>query len=356
MELKYILAVAGFLICLLFSFTLFSLFCTQSRSENSLTRKMVVAFYSIFAAAVLAILYFYPHYFDFVTAAGSLWIIIPLSACFVIAATVFLPSSSSPLLTPAVLIVTIAGCLLLLPNFYINFLSSPLLDRLLTFALWIAAAFSLRVLNGIPGLVICETATVTLGIFALSFIGGAPVLIGLVCVCCTAVLLGMATCNWYPPRFVLNAPILGLIGFLFGWLICFASAEGAGSCIFIFSLLLIIETTIALLKKLTFLPAFSNTEANTISYQTNLSGLNPALICQTSIRLNVILLLFGCFQVFAPNFYSLPTLCAVLTLWHLYRIRNWQTIPGSLKDINRRFVKDVKSEVNNLKKNLRKNG
>ena len=139
-----------------------------------------------------------------------------------------------------------------------------------------------------------------------------------------------------------------------GWLVISFAAEGSGASAYILCLYLIIETAWAVLKKLTFLKAFADIKTNPVYYQSNISGLHPVLIANHINRNNIVLILFACFQVFAPNSYSLPLLCTIIVLWNVYRLYYWQNQPKNLSEINREFVDEFKTGLNNVKKNLQR--
>ena len=73
-----------------------------------------------------------------------------------------------------------------------------------------------------------------------------------------------------------------------------------------------------------------------------------------ALSLCIVLILFACFQVFAPNSYSLPLLCTIIVLWNVYRLYYWQNQPKNLSEINREFVDEFKTGLNNVKKNLQR--
>ena len=122
----------------------------------------------------------------------------------------------------------------------------------------------------------------------------------------------------------------------------------------IFSLYYIVEVIWAGLKKLSRKPQYQEIVPNTFYYQTNLSGLSPDIISENIFKLDALLVIFGCFQIYAPNSYSLAILGVILTFWFLNHLRNWQVAERSLGEINREVVKDLKENVEDIKKNLDK--
>lgn len=66
-----------------------------------------------------------------------------------------------------------------------------------------------------------------------------------------------------------------------------------------------------------------------------------------------VLLVLGSFQVYAPNNYSLPLAAALVALWFMSKLNNWQEPQQSLKDINREVIRDIKDNVEDIKKIIR---
>ena len=78
-----------------------------------------------------------------------------------------------------------------------------------------------------------------------------------------------------------------------------------------------------------------------------------AEICQNIGKLMIILLILGSFQLYAPNNYSLPTAAVFITLWFMGKLNNWQEPPQSFKDLNREVLRDIKENVEDIKKIIR---
>ena len=66
------------------------------------------------------------------------------------------------------------------------------------------------------------------------------------------------------------------------------------------------------------------------------------------------LLIFGCFQVYAPNKFSLIIFGTILSLWFLQHLLNWQTPTQSFSEINKEVFKDIKKNVKQLRKKTQK--
>lgn len=354
MDLKYIILLGCFIYCLIGSFAVLAFISSQKQSSPRIGKLPLIGVVAVLLPAMLATVYFYPLFYDFITPMNTRFIVTPLVTAAVLTITYFFINRFRWQFLSVTVLAAVA--VFSAPSIFQDLIPGlPLwLNQIIALCLWVAITFSLRILNGIHGLANLEVITISLGLFLLSFINGIPVLLGIITLCLCTGSLALLAYNWYPAKLNLSGSGFDLIGFILAWLMLYSSAEGLGSNIYILSLYLICEVVFASLKKITFMPEYADIRANTIYYQANISGLSPVLVCNYAIRLNIILILFAIFQLFAPNFYSLPILCTVIALWNLMRLRNWESMPGSLKEINRQFVTDFKDGLDNLKKNLRK--
>ena len=240
---------------------------------------------------------------------------------------------------------------LLLPSDLMMFdgLFPLILDRILTFAIWCGFAFCYQYLNGLDGLLATQTAFPLIGIIILSFIGALPVLIGGMSGILLSGTLSFAIYNWYPSQLRLSNTDSQALGFMISSFYIICAEEGCATPILIFSLYYILDISLALFKKLLLKAQYQDIQQNTIACQTNISGLSPSLICENISKLNGLLLIFGCFQAYAPNNYSLLTLGAVLSLWFLHHLLNWQTPKQSLSEINKEVISDIKKNLQSIK-------
>lgn len=227
-------------------------------------------------------------------------------------------------------------------------------DRIALLAVWTAFSWCYKYLNGIDGIISVQSITPLIGLIILSFIEALPLLLGANVIVLLSIIGALTIYIWYPAELRLSDASCQALGFLIGWLFIQAAQEGCASCILIFSLYYIEETVWAFFSKLSRKTRYQNITGNTFYYQTNLSGLSPALICGNIFKLNTLLVIFGSFQAYAPNNYSILILAALLTFWYLNRLIDWQTPIKSLADLNREAFNDFKENINDFKKNINK--
>lgn len=223
------------------------------------------------------------------------------------------------------------------------------LDRALIVLIWFAFTYLYKFLNGIDGMIISQSLAFTGGIFALSLFGGTPLLLGFLAL--NLMILGMCfqIFNWYPAKLTLLPSACQALGFIIAWLLFRVSVEGAAPCCLIFSMIYLVEMAWSALQKVTLRDRFQNFYTNTFYYQTNLSGMSPNQVCIQIIKAAGALIIFGCFELFAPNAYSLPIFTLFIIVWYLHRLLNWQQPLPTVREMNRELYNDVKDNLNKFK-------
>lgn len=232
----------------------------------------------------------------------------------------------------------------------------PVANQLLTALLWLVVCYCPRIINLNTGLIGIQTLTLALGGMLLYFIGALPLALGFLSACFAACFSAFLIAGSHNPNLQLSDQMSNLLGFLLGWLIIYASAEGAGVCFLVFSLYPLVEVIFAMSLKLTFLPRFAIAKNNTLYLRITDAEMPPALINRHLLRINAVCILFGSFQSYAPNNYSIPVFCLLIVLWQLYRIYNWREVSASLKETNQKFIRSVKENLQEISGNLKNKG
>lgn len=244
-------------------------------------------------------------------------------------------------------------CTLLLPSDFTLFQNNlPFwIDRFCIVILWLTFAWFFQYLNGIDGMAPLQASGITFGLIIVFILGGLPTLYGNFSASFLGTLTAILIYNWYPAKLMLKDGACISLGFLLGWMLLLTAQEGMGGSALIFITYYALELLWALGNKL--VSDKGDFIANTLYYQTNISGLSPAITCQSISKLLTILLVLGSFQVYAPNNYSLPIVSAFITLWFMNKLHNWQNQPQSLKEINQEVIQNIKNNVDNIKKIIR---
>lgn len=357
MNTSYLIITLTFLSCFFVAYLWFAAISRNLSTFSFSSRLMKDVFTPIWTTSLLGVtaLYFLlPNHYDQIFKISYL----NITGIYLAAALIYLGFSYKKTARFSYLYL-LAGTLLgtaLLPSSFLMFegLLPFWLDRLAIIFLWTAFAWCYKYLNGIDAIIGIQTITPLFGMTILAFIGAIPVLTGSFCAVMIAVMTAFLIYNWYPAQLLLTSAGCQALGFLSAWFFISGAQEGAGSCILIFNLYYIIEILWALLKKLSRKSRYQNVTGNTFYYQTNVSGLSPAIIAENIFKLEALLIIFGGFQVYAPNNYSLAIISVILVLWFLNHLRNWQHPERSLSEINREVIKELKENVDDFKKNIDK--
>lgn len=197
-------------------------------------------------------------------------------------------------------------------------------DSILSILGWSLFAYSFRWLGTLNGLQSRQSLTLFGGIALLYFLGCAPWLISLISISFCGISLAWLLFESYPAHLRLSPAGSSAIGFIFGWLIFLCGMEGSGACITCFIMFFIYEIFISTVKKFSLRPEHRNFSHNSDYMQANLNGLSPQDICSAISKLMLLLVIFGCFEAFAPNRYSVPLLALISTAWFGYRLNHWR--------------------------------
>ena len=227
-------------------------------------------------------------------------------------------------------------------------------NLVLSFLLWLSVCFIPRVFNLNLGLLCIETLTIALGCLLLFFINALPFALGFLSGNIAACFLALLIAGRSNKNLLISDQMCNLLGFLLGWLVILTLAEGTGSCLLTFALYPLIELIVVLAQKLTFLPQYAIAKNNTLYIHIVSEEISPPIVNRHFLRISAICILFGCFQAFAPNIYSIPSFTLLVVFWQLYRIFNWRESSLTLKETNQRLLNTVRKNLQEVSKNFKK--
>ena len=349
MSLENTFLLFGSLFCLLAGFIGFNILSRRA-SQPPLS---AIIIYGLSLVSSLAFIIFNWHNNDFISASSAIAFLAPLLSALPVVVLIFFPLK---LIFRWLFFFCLANLILICFNIEtILFSNLPLwTNQVIVALLWSIIAVGLRVLNGEPVLVISEVLCSSLGIFILSLISAAPFVLGVNNAYLFAASLAFLFYNWSPSALLLKDSEVDLLGFLIGGQLAWCVAEGSGAPAIIFIMLFVCELLFALAQKLTFLPAFADIKQDTSYAKAIASGLPSPTVGSHFLRINLLLLIFGCFQVYAPNQFSIPLICAALTAWQMYRLVHWSTLTSGIRETNQAVAAELKKSFAEIKKHLNK--
>ncbi len=224
---------------------------------------------------------------------------------------------------------------------------------IITAAAWAVFAFCWRYLNALTGLVALCAFSFCLGIASLGWLNGLPMLFAYIAAAWGGMALTVFLYNKEPARIKLSSSDCSVLGFLLGFLLFYAFLEKSGPCVLTFSFFLIGEMIFGTLNML-FNGKISGLNTYMAYYEAQKTGMPINLEYRQISRILVLLLIMGCFELYAPNDYSVPVFALVLTLWYLYRLQNWQIGNQTFREINREVISEIKTNIKQISKNSAK--
>ena len=318
MEIKLLITAAAFCLCFLSAFALL---------QTAFTRRLADSFIPLYfpLSAALIVLYFaLPSFHDALFP-------VPLAEIIsvVICAGLLFILGSRPALGRYSFLLTLlaAETSLLFADYDEPLLSDSLplwLDSILAILLWGLFSWSFHFLSALNGLLSRQSLTIALGIGLLYPLGGSPFFLSMVAIGFVGVFLAWSLYESFPAKILLSPAGGCAIGFILCWLMLKSTAEGSGPCVLCFSMFFIYQICLGAIKKFSPRPQYRNLIANTDYFQAYQQGLSAPEICSAISKLFTLQIILGCFEVFAPNSYSVPLLVLITTAWFSYRLGHWQ--------------------------------
>ena len=247
------------------------------------------------------------------------------------------------------------GVCVFIPNdFVLTSQISPFFSKVLLALCLFVFSYFYPIINDIDTLTTIETSSIALGIFFLSFVGGSPLLIGAYGLSLGMICMAFLAFNRYPSQLNFIPAGCQALGFVVGTLMIQLVVEGSSLAVLIFSLFFWVELISSVGKKLVNwkqnLPI--NTYIN--CYQANLSGYPPYIIAGHVLRLQIVLVIMGCFVVYAPEGLSIPLFSLIVTVWYISKVKNWQTANKTIRELNQDLMNDIKNNINIIKERINK--
>lgn len=215
----------------------------------------------------------------------------------------------------------------------------------IAFVFGAAFCLGMRILNILPHTVSMPLICISAGLCVLCLVGASPAYIAL----CAALLIGIygayLTLNYYEIKIDLDDGACVVMSYLVCNLLLMNLGEFSFPSCIIFTTFLWAEILVAIWRRLMvthsgFLRENTNYYAATEKF--TLQGLSIIVM-----RICVVLLFMGWFQLFAINQYSLLIVAFGLALW--LNNSNGKRSANTLKEINQEFVSELKQNIEETK-------
>ncbi len=328
-----------FLICLIVSAILFSILAKKDfLRKNSLSGILAVGGSLVICTTPLSIIFW--HQYDFVADIKCWQFLLPLLASLLILIALFIKKpfiiAGATFIASAI---SIFGA-----NLSITFIPQlPLwVNQILSiFVLW-GFALGYRAISGLNPLPQIEGITICLGFIMFYFFSLAPFILGSFCAGLLGILLISYLHSQTQPISAVAAPFLG---FILGWIGLLSFKEYLLPSFVIFTTFYLLELLICGGRYITMLPQYRDFKSNSVSLQSLNSGLQSHTLLRIIWNTNILLLVFGLFQVNSASLFSVPSFAAIITCWQLYRLVEWQQETKTIKETNQEIVTNIKKSV-----------
>ena len=222
-------------------------------------------------------------------------------------------------------------------------------ERLIVFASVFFITFFAKILNGLPAIFAIFILSGLFGMMCLSGFGGVPLLFGIFAALLGGMWLGFLRFNWYPSEIVLNEGACASAGFLLSGFLLLGTIELSGSSILVLLSYLFAEIIWVLIRSYLWRikePDLYNNTAYFVCYTKDIS-LDAILV--SVVKIGIINIIFSCFQLYAPNPFSMPIFTLVVNLWLLNMLYHASENNLSFRETNEAFVDDVKKGLSTVK-------
>ena len=296
--------------------------------------------------------YFIGNNKDFIEPLTLIRIIFPL----ICAAVIYVSSAISYGLVANLLAILCIGATVLLQpigigNAFTDI--SPLAVKFAAAVLGIIYCLYNRIFNILPHTFIIPNAVILFGICILGFIGATPVYVALCAALLCGILCAYLYINFYEIKIELDEGACTAIAYLIYSLLLFNIGEYSFSTCIIFTMILWAELLVALWNKYIIFRSGRLAE-NTDFYLAAQQYSAPALTFNI-LRICLIILFIGWFQLFASNQYSLLIVSLLFSLWLCHSLGQTNSGARSLKEINKEFIKELKHNIAETKEIFTKN-
>lgn len=228
------------------------------------------------------------------------------------------------------------------------------LDHLTAGFILMLFTFTAMLLNGIAGVFAIQCLTITSGLAVVALIGGAPMVLGFLAAYLGGIWLGYLNLNWYPAKVYLNSGACAAGAFILGWLCLRASIEYAGPSMLILAMFAAAELLWAVAQRVFHYQRQVSWEEETAYGAAYEKGVTEPAIGVAMFKIAIVNLILACFQLYAPNPFSIPLFALLINLWLLNILYKAPDAEKTFAQTNAEVIKTLKDGLEDAKKSLQK--
>lgn len=232
-------------------------------------------------------------------------------------------------------------------DLFINFIpeAPAWINKLCSVAAWMLFSIGIRCVAMIYPALQIQGITFAGGIVLLYFFGAMPFMIAVVGATFLAAMM-VAYLNYYKQS--IGVSVSSILGYFIGWF-CFESyGEMLLPCVCVLAMFCLIEISVCLIRRLTFLDKYKVFLNNSVLMQVYQNGFPPAGIIKSLWMLSGVVVVFSVFQANGVNNYSIPVFVALIILWHFYKMLNWKEKDENKENTKQKVFDDVKTTISQM--------
>lgn len=237
-------------------------------------------------------------------------------------------------------------------DLFIEFIPSvpDIVNKLCTVVVWFLFSIGIKVVAALYPFLQMQGITISGGIVLLYIFGVAPFMMGVVGATLLAAMM-VAYMNY--TNQTMGLTVSPIVGYLIGWFGLVSYNEMLMPCFIILTMVCLVEMSVSLLKKLTFMKKYRDFTNNSFLMQIYESGLAPFAMIKALWLLSGVLVVFCVFQANGVNSYSIPVFVFVVVLWQFFKLIGWKNEDKSWKETNKEVISQIKTVVNEIRKSAK---
>lgn len=213
--------------------------------------------------------------------------------------------------------------------------------------------YSSKMFIGLSGAFSLMISMMSLGVVLIAYAGGIPWFIGFMGVAMTGVFICIFQYNRQSVKFQLNEGAVMSATFIFCSLLLQGVNEFAAPSMFILTIYMLMELLFGLFKQYALRKKEPDLYLHAFYWQAVERGFSVYGVHVLLIKLCIMNILLALFELYSPNVVTLPVAAVFINCWLLSKVY-YADRKMTLKEVNREFVDNVKKEIANLKKHLKK--
>ncbi len=226
-------------------------------------------------------------------------------------------------------------------------------EKLIVFTFVFFITFFIKILNGMFTIFPIFVLSGLLGMSFISMLGGAPLFFGLLASLLIGMWLAFLRFNYFG-EIALNEGACASAGFLLAVFFVQGAIELSGPSMLVLLSYLVAEVLWVLIRRFLWRIKEQELYYNTAYFVCYTKDITSHAIIVSIVKIGIINVIFSCFQLYAPNPFSIPVFALAVNLWLLNILYHASENNLSFSRTNENFFEELKNEFNVVKETLKR--